>query len=135
SRGAYEAGIIDYLRTDLARRLGRHVPIDIVTGTSVGAINAAFLAATMADPESQAAQITAAWRALRIEELIGLRVRDVLRAGRLLLGGEPQAPPAGCFRYGGLLDISWLERSLILAIAWRRIERSTSGCHLQALSL
>ena len=29
SRGAYEAGIIQYLRTDLARRLGRHVPIDI----------------------------------------------------------------------------------------------------------
>ena len=50
SRGAYEAGIIHYLRTDLAKRLGRHVPIDIVTGTSVGAINAAFLAATMSDP-------------------------------------------------------------------------------------
>src|SRR6266567_2393379 len=68
SRGAYEAGIIHYLRTDLARRLGRHVPIDIVSGTSVGAINAAFLAATMADPDTQAAQIASAWRALRIEE-------------------------------------------------------------------
>ena len=87
SRGAYEAGIIHYLRTDLARRLGRHVPIDIVTGTSVGAINAAFLAATMADPDTQAAQLVAAWRALRIEELIRLRPIDVLRAVRLLLGG------------------------------------------------
>ena len=47
SRGAYEAGIIQYLRVDLAKRLGRHVPLDIITGTSVGAINAAFLAATM----------------------------------------------------------------------------------------
>src|SRR5258706_4247027 len=73
SRGAYEAGIIDYLRTDLAKRLGRHVPIDIVTGTSVGAINASFLAATMAEPETQAQQITAAWRALRLEELISLK--------------------------------------------------------------
>jgi NTE family protein len=66
SRGAYEAGIIHYLRTDLAKRIGRHVPIDIVSGTSVGAINAAFLASTMSDPDSQAAQITSAWRALRI---------------------------------------------------------------------
>ena len=33
SRGAYEAGIIHYLRTDLAKQLGRHVPLDIVTGT------------------------------------------------------------------------------------------------------
>src|SRR5678815_4168914 len=86
SRGAYEAGIIHYLRTDLAKQLGRHVPIDIVSGTSVGAINAAFLAATMADPDAQAEQLTAAWRALRIEELISLRPIDVLRAARLMLG-------------------------------------------------
>src|SRR5436190_15668554 len=86
SRGAYEAGIIHYLRTDLAKRLGRHVPIDIVSGTSVGAINAAFLAATMADPDTQAEQLVAAWRALRVEELISLRPIDVLRAARLLLG-------------------------------------------------
>ncbi len=77
SRGAYEAGIIHYLRTDLARRLGRHVPIDIVTGTSVGAINAAFIASTMAEPDAQAAQISAAWRSLRIEQLISLRPTDV----------------------------------------------------------
>src|SRR6185369_5285532 len=64
SRGAYEAGIIHYIRTDLARRLGRHVPIDIICGTSVGAINAAFLAATMGDPQNQPHQIAAAWKSL-----------------------------------------------------------------------
>src|SRR6201991_2011447 len=86
SRGAYEAGIIHYLRTDLAKRLGRHVPIDIVTGTSVGAITAAFLAATMTDPAGQAEQIVAAWRALRIEELISLKPGDILRGARLMFG-------------------------------------------------
>jgi NTE family protein len=109
SRGAYEAGIIHYLRTDLKKRLGRHVPIDIVTGTSVGAINAAFLAATQHDPASQAEQMVSAWRALRIEELIGLRTRDVLRAGKIMLGADPPPPPPGSFRYGGLLDTSGLE--------------------------
>src|SRR5437763_2322500 len=87
SRGAYEAGIIHYLRTDLAKRLGHHVPIDIITGTSVGAINAAFLAATMADPDAHAAQLVAAWRSLRIEALISLRALDVLRAARMMLCG------------------------------------------------
>ena len=82
SRGAYEAGIIHYLRTDLKKRLGRHVPIDIVTGTSVGAINAAFIAATMDDLDSQAEQIVTAWRSLRIEELISLKAKDCVRAGR-----------------------------------------------------
>src|SRR6476646_418130 len=135
SRGAYEAVIIHYLRTDLARRLGRHVPIDIISGTSVGAIKAAFLAATMADPDAQAAQLVAAWRALRIEELISLRPIDVLRAIRLLLGGEPPAPAAGSFRYGGLLETSGLERFVIRTIPWRGIDRSLRERHLHAISV
>ena len=135
SRGAYEAGIIHYLRTDLARRLGRHVPVDIISGTSVGAINAAFLAATMADPDMQAAQLVAAWRALRIEELISLRPIDVLRAARLMLGGDPPPPAPGSFRYGGLLETSGLERFVLRVIPWRGIDRSLRGRHLQALSV
>ena len=135
SRGAYEAGIIHYLRTDLARRLGRHVPIDIVSGTSVGAINAAFLASTMADPDAQATLMTDAWRSLRIEELIGLRAKDLLRGARMMLGGEPPPPAPGSFRYGGLLDTSGLERFVIRTIPWRGIERNLRSGHLAALSV
>ena len=135
SRGAYEAGVIHYLRTDLARRMGRHVPIDIITGTSVGAINAAFLAATMDDPASQAEQICAAWRSLRIEELISLRPMDVLRAGRMIFGGNPPPPAPGSFRYGGLLDTSGLERFVIRAIPWRGIEASLRARQLFAISV
>jgi NTE family protein len=135
SRGAYEAGIIHYLRTDLAKRLGRHVPIDIVTGTSVGAINAAFLAATMAEPDTQAEQITAAWRALRIEELISLKPGDMIRAARLMLGGDPPPPTPGSYRYGGLLDTNGLERFVLRVIPWRGIERSLRARHLAALSV
>jgi len=135
SRGAYEAGIIHYLRTDLAKRMGRHVPIDIVTGTSVGAINAAFLAATMADPDAQAEQITAAWRALRMEDLISLKPLDVFRAARTLLGGDPPPPKPGSFRYGGLLDTNGLERFVVRVIPWRGIERSLREGHLRAISV
>jgi len=135
SRGAYEAGIIHYLRTDLAKRMGRHVPIDIITGTSVGAINAAFLAATMAEPETQAEQITAAWKALRLEELISLKALDVFRAARLLLGGDPPPPPPGSFRYGGMLDTSGLERFVLRVIPWRGIDRSLRERRLRAISV
>ena len=135
SRGAYEAGIIHYLRTDLARRLGRHVPIDIVTGTSVGAINAAFMAATMSDPQTQADQITSAWKALRIEDMISLKAMDALRAARLMLGGDPPKPAPGSFRYGGLLDTGGLERFVIRVIPWSGIERSLRGRDLHAISV
>ncbi|MEO8700521.1 MAG: patatin-like phospholipase family protein [Kofleriaceae bacterium] len=135
SRGAYEAGIIHYLRTDLKKRLGRHVPIDIVTGTSVGAINAAFMAATQDDPTSQAEQMVAAWRALRIEELISLKARDMLRGAKILLGGDPPPPAPGSFRYGGLLDTSGLERFVLRMIPWRGIDRSLRSRALHAISV
>jgi NTE family protein len=135
SRGAYEAGIIHYLRTDLAKRLGHHVPIDIITGTSVGAINAAFLAATMADPDAQAAQLIAAWRSLHIEELISLRALDVLRAARMMLGGDPPPPTPGSFRYGGLLETAGLERFVVRVIPWRGIDRSLRSRQLRAISV
>jgi NTE family protein len=135
SRGAYEAGIIHYLRTDLAKRLGRHVPIDIVSGTSVGAINAAFMAATQEDPSSQAAQMVAAWRALRIEELISLRARDVLRGIRMMLGGDPPPPTPGSFRYGGMLDTAGLERFVLRTIPWRGIDANLRSRALHAISV
>lgn len=134
SRGAYEAGILHYIRTDLKKRLGRHAQVDIVTGTSVGAINAAFMAATHSDPDTQAERMASAWRSLRIEELIGLRPRDVLRAGRLMLGGDPAPPTPGSFRHGGLIDTSGLERFVVRMIPWRGIERSLRG-HLHAISV
>jgi NTE family protein len=111
------------------------VPLDIVTGTSVGAINAAFLAATMHDPESQAQQIVAGWKALRIEELISLKAKDMLRGMKLLLGGDPPPPAPGSFRYGGLLDTSGLERFVIRMIPWRGIERSLRERHMHAMSV
>lgn len=135
SRGAYEAGILHYIRTDLARRLGRHVPIDIISGTSVGAINAAFLAATMTEPEQQARQLEQAWRSLRIEQLIGLSPSDMWRAGRMIMGGEPPPPEPGAFRYGGVLNTLGLEQFVLRSIPWTGIERSLRARALSALSV
>lgn len=135
SRGAYEAGILHYIRTDLARRLGRHAPIDIISGTSVGAINAAFFAATMTDPDHQARHLESAWRSLRIEQLIGLTSSDLWRAGRMIMGGDPPPPTPGTFRYGGVLDTSGLEHFVLRSIPWTGIERSLRERALSALSV
>jgi NTE family protein len=135
SRGAYEAGIIHYLRTDLAKRMGRQAPIDIITGTSVGAINAAFMAATQEDPRGQAEMMVTAWRKLQIEELISLRARDILRAMRMVMGGDPPPPDPGSFRYGGMLDTSGLERFVVRHIPWRGIDRNLRDRNLHAMSV
>ena len=46
ARGAYEVGVLSFVLDDLPRRLGRPLPVDIVTGTSVGAIHACYVGAT-----------------------------------------------------------------------------------------
>lgn len=134
SRGAYEAGIIQYLREDLPRRLGRPVPIDIVTGTSVGAINATYVAATNDDPLGQARTLVEHWESLRLEELIGMRVRDVARAVKLLFG-DPPPPAPGSWRYGGLLETGGLERFVVHAIPWRAIDRNLRSGAVEALTV
>ena len=52
ARGAYEAGVLSYLFEDLPARLGRPVRFDIVTGTSVGAVHACYVAAAQHDPDA-----------------------------------------------------------------------------------
>ena len=57
ARGAYEAGVLDVLAPELSRR--GQAP-DVLVGTSIGALNSAFLAARAHDPFVDAAQAMAA---------------------------------------------------------------------------
>src|SRR5947209_5997874 len=52
ARGAYEAGVLSYVLDDLPRRLERPVRFQILTGTSVGAIHACYVAATLGRPHA-----------------------------------------------------------------------------------
>ncbi len=45
ARGAYEVGVVQYILEDVARALGRDVPIDVISGTSAGSLNSVMLAA------------------------------------------------------------------------------------------
>ncbi|HSN16322.1 MAG TPA: patatin-like phospholipase family protein, partial [Anaeromyxobacteraceae bacterium] len=69
ARGAYEAGVIRYIRGPLAEALGEQPRIDILCGTSIGAVNACFLAASAHDPASQGEALVEVWRALHLEEV------------------------------------------------------------------
>lgn len=135
SRGAYEVGVLDFIRRDLARRLGRHVPFDIICGTSVGALNAAFLASMCHQPERQVNFLVDAWRSLRIEQLLGLGALDMLRAMRSILRRDPPSPTPGSYRYGGILDTSGLERFVVQTIPWSNIGRNLSRRRMRALSV
>jgi NTE family protein len=70
ARGAYEVGVVQYILDEVRRSLGRPPPIDILCGTSVGAINACALAASADIPEHRAARMVRNWTQLRIGHVL-----------------------------------------------------------------
>ena len=68
ARGAYEVGIIHYIRTMLPAPV-RHRRFPIQCGSSVGAINTCFMASTANDLEYQGKQIVSLWRELKTENI------------------------------------------------------------------
>lgn len=82
ARGAYEAGIIHYLRTMLPPGTFRHNDFDVICGSSVGAINACFMAATAHDLAYQGAQSYRIWKDLSQRDIYK---RDVMSLAKLLM--------------------------------------------------
>lgn len=76
ARGAYEAGVLRFVLVDLARRLGRPTWPDVVSGTSVGALNGVFAAARDALGVMALSEI---WQRLRIEDIYRLEATRTLR--------------------------------------------------------
>ncbi|HEY6100851.1 MAG TPA: patatin-like phospholipase family protein [Anaeromyxobacter sp.] len=69
ARGAYEAGVVSYVRGELARDLGVQPRFDIISGTSIGAVNASFIASLADAPGTQGDALVEAWRSLKLEEV------------------------------------------------------------------
>ena len=80
ARGAYEVGVLSYLYNELAQKQGVRVGFDIFAGTSVGAINVSYLAATADRQIEGAASLEEFWRNLmmsRVFRLFGPRTDSV----------------------------------------------------------
>ncbi|MHB8420441.1 MAG: patatin-like phospholipase family protein [Myxococcales bacterium] len=130
ARGAYEVGVLSYLRDELERE--RPLPLEIICGTSVGAIHACFLAAMAHEPREQGRRLIEFWRGLSLENMLNFGYRELFSLGReLFFSPKPGAVP----RQVGLVRPLWLERELIRGIPWRRIGRNLEDGNLSALSI
>jgi predicted acylesterase/phospholipase RssA len=86
ARGAYEAGVMRYIREDLAGDLGGQVQFDIICGTSVGAIHACFFAATSDIADKQGRILVDRWESFVLEEMVSFGVKEFMRAPATILG-------------------------------------------------
>jgi NTE family protein len=62
-------GVVRYLREEFPAALGEQPRLDIICGTSIGAVNACFLASNAHMPEQQGQRLADVWLSLRIEEV------------------------------------------------------------------
>src|SRR3954463_16324176 len=86
ARGAYEAGVLRYLREDLAGDLGGQVAFDIICGTSVGGIHACFVAGTCDTAKRQGRMLCDRWEGMVLEDLVEFGLKDFMKAPATLLG-------------------------------------------------
>tara|TARA_B100000683_G_scaffold237981_1_gene243518 strand:- start:347 stop:1513 length:1167 start_codon:yes stop_codon:yes gene_type:complete len=127
ARGAFEVGVLRWLARERPEFFKQ---VRIVTGSSVGAINAAYLASHGMTPDS-VESLARIWENLKVGELIGFGPRHVL--GRLtkwrqrLVDG--QVPGQGWLRTEGY------ENLIIDAVDWGRLNRVVKEGTLDAVAI
>src|SRR5690606_25099210 len=123
----------------LPQHLGHPVRFAIVTGTSVGAIHACYLAATGATPGS-GAKLIELWRSLSLTRVYRLGVADLLRVPLWLLGrvGRPapaHKPHGQGLALPGLFDTTPLEDIVAHQVSWARIRGNVERGVIDALAI
>ena len=134
ARGPYEIGVLDYLFDRVAAELRRSLPIDVVCGTSIGAIHACGLAASAHDPGAAVRAFVEQWTRLKIEDVIHVDKRRAFNMLRALLGHPPRKASSDANR-GGILDTRPLEALLTARIDFARITEQIRSGYLQAASV
>lgn len=137
ARGAYEAGVARYLVEDLPKVLGHPIHIDILCGTSVGAIHACYLAATAHEGAERGERLVELWKSMRLDEMLPLSARDLFKIPRAILGMRRTAE---ALRHGqaperlyGLLNTEPLERFVVRAVPWKNIRANVRTGRVEAV--
>ena len=138
ARGAYEAGVLSYVLDELPKRLGRPVRFQLVTGTSVGAVHACYVAATMGNPDAGRGLLSI-WRSLDVSGVYRLGVADGLTIPLRLPGhararvepAEQEIPE----RLSGLLDTLPLEQLVRDRIPWEGLRHNVDSGLVEAVAI
>lgn len=137
ARGAYEAGVIHYIRTMLPPG-ARNRNFDIQCGTSVGALNTCFMAATAHDLTLQGRQARELWENVREHNIYRrdkVAILDFLaKSGRgifmgLLLGGK------NTHHLNGFLDTTPFLPFIEKVIPWKMIPQNINKGLIKAVSI
>jgi NTE family protein len=121
--------------TEVAKDIGREVPIDILCGTSVGAINAGTLAAHADEPVRRGEVLVQQWTNLRLDQVARPSKSEIMALVGGLVGRKRPPPGPGEVRRGGLLDPRGIEAIVRQAISPDGIRRNLESGRIKALTV
>jgi NTE family protein len=134
ARGAYQAGVMKAVG-QITKELGLLKPIQIITGVSAGAVNAAYLA-SMADNFTDACnQMADMWMGITTDQVFRT---DALSAGRSGLKFLSDITVGALYKKKlarSLLDTSPLSTFLEKNIDFERINKNISSGHVGSLAV
>jgi NTE family protein len=137
ARGAYEVGVVGYVLEEVAKAIGRDVPIDVLCGTSAGSINACMLAAHADKPALRAGMLAERWTSLRLEDVVRPSTSELLGLAGRLIGRSPSKKPRDARegRRGGIFDPNGVEAIIRDAVPFDRIEEHLRAGRLAGISI
>ena len=131
ARGAYEAGVLAYIFGQLPPALLAAGRLRVLCGTSVGAVNACFVAANAATPGHNMERLLDAWRGLRLEDLLQLSAWDLLRLPADLHSLFTSDQPS----HGIILNATKLRELITQHIDWEQIRGNMRAGYLDAVTV
>src|SRR5215471_9924868 len=138
ARGAYEAGILHYIRTMLPEKM-RFRQFDIHCGASVGAINTCFMVATAHDPLYQGKALRELWENVREENIYRRNLKALIQFLRKTSSGMVlkyfKGPGKNSPHFPGFLDTTPFFPFIEKVIPWKMISKNIQAGLVQALSV
>ncbi len=143
ARGAYEAGVLYYIRSGLPKNF-RQTNFPIQTGTSVGAINALFMASHAHDPLKQGERLKDLWFSLNQDHIYRRDLRAVgsfLQSSlRGMVGNLLTIDPLKIFSRQGphlrsILNTFPLQELLTKNVDWKALNANIENGPIDAVAL
>jgi NTE family protein len=129
ARGAYELGVLEHIVERVSADLGYDVPLDVLCGTSVGAINVCTLAALADEPRARVGRMVHVWSGLHVGEVLRPTTNGVFDLFRALVGRAPFLPDAALF------DPAPLEQLLRRTVPFERIDAQLRAGRIAAVTV
>jgi NTE family protein len=126
---------VQYIVEDIARALGRDVPIDVLCGTSAGSINCVMLAGHADKPSARGQMLANRWTTLQLADVVRPQARELFRLPGRLFGRSSDDDEVRPGRRGGFFDPSGVEDIVRASVRFEDIAEHLRAGRLAALSI